>query len=86
MLLVQIVYVSAKFLIETSDVLAAMQTVIFQASLDMGNIPNDWKETNIASVFKKGSQNEPSNYHLISLTSITCKMMERVIIMSHLGK
>ena len=81
--------ISARFLKETSYVIAPILTHIFQVSLSTGNIPNDWKEASIAPVFKRGSRNDPSNYRPISLTSVISKIMEHVIasnIMSHLEK
>ena len=52
-------------------------------------IPTDWKEANIAPIFKKGSKNDPSNYRPVSLTCVCSKLMEHVIVhhlMAHLEK
>jgi len=38
-----------------------------------------WKTANITPVFKKGLSSEVSNYRPISLTSIFCKLFERLI-------
>ena len=49
----------------------------------------DWLLANIAPVFKKGSRSDPANYRPISLTSVSCKIMEHVLysqIMNHLDK
>ena len=43
---------NARFLKETSDVIAPIMSLIFQTSLSSGNIPNDWKEASIVPVFK----------------------------------
>ena len=43
----------------------------------------------MTALFKKGSKLKPSNYRHVSLTSITCKILERIIadcIMIHLVK
>ena len=42
-------------------------------------MPQDWRDGNIAPIFKKGSKKEPGNYRPISLTSIQCKVMESII-------
>ena len=45
------------------------------------------EKANIVPSFKKGNKLEASNYRPISLTSIVCKLMERIIrdeIMNHL--
>lgn len=39
----------------------------------------DWKEANVTPIFKKGSKSEPGNYSSVSLTSVSCKLMESVI-------
>ena len=62
-------------------------TLLFQKSLDQGKIPLDWKKANIVPVFKKGDKSKAENYRPISLTSITCKLLEHIIhsnIMDHL--
>jgi len=53
--------------------------VIFIKSMSSGIVPQDWRDGNIAPIFKKGSKKEPGNYRPISLTSIPCKVMESII-------
>ena len=62
-------------------------TLFFQASLKQGIIPTDWTTANVVPIFKKGDRQQPNNYRPISLTSITCQMLEHIItsnIMQHL--
>ena len=40
---------------------------------------NEWKEANIIPLFKKGSINKSENYRLVSLTSVICKLLEKLI-------
>ena len=54
-------------------------TFIFQLSLDTGNIPDDWREENMVALFKKGDRHQASNYRPVSLTSVSCKILEHVI-------
>ena len=59
---------------------------LFQASLDQGKVPNEWRKANIVPLFKKGDRAKPSNYRPVSLTSICSKVLEHIIhssIMSH---
>ncbi len=52
-------------------------------------VPNKWKEADISPVFKTGKKTDPSNYRPISLTSVPCKIMERLskkVMMKHLIK
>ena len=61
-----------------TDVIAPILQVIFQQSLDSGILPSDWKKANATPLFKKGSRSEPSNYRPVSLTSVSCKILEHV--------
>ena len=57
--------------------------------LQQGNIPDDWKKALVTPLFKKGNRNNPVNYRPISLTSVCCKLLERIIysnIISHLNE
>ena len=54
-------------------------THIFQISYDKGELPACWKNANVAPIYKKGPVYDPANYRPVSLTCITCKLMEHVI-------
>ena len=71
--------IPGKLLKEAAAELAPTLTCIFQASIDQGRIPTDWKSAKIAPVYKKGDRSQPSNYRPISLTSICCKIIEHII-------
>ena len=71
--------IPAKFLHDFADELSPILRCIFQLSLDSGTIPNDWRAASIVPVSKKGDKHLASNYRPISLTSITCKLMEHII-------
>ena len=53
--------------------------VILKNSLATSEIPDDWKVANITPLHKKGVKINPSNYRLVSLTSIPCKLLEHII-------
>jgi hypothetical protein len=62
-------------------------TKIFQVSIDTGDPPKDWRDSNISSIFKKGDKHLPENYRPVSLTSVPCKLLEHIIcrhLMKHL--
>jgi hypothetical protein len=66
-----------------------MLTTLFQASINQGTIPPEWKEAKVVPIFKKGDKSRASNYRLVSLTVVTCKMLEHIICSSihkHLEK
>ena len=54
-------------------------TVIFQKSLNEGQLPDDWRNAIISPIHKKGSKVTASNYRPISLTSIACKILESFV-------
>jgi len=71
------------------EILGLQLSNIFISSFTTGIVPDKWKEANITPIFKKGDKIEPSNYRPISLTSIPCKLMERMvrdIMLNHLYK
>ena len=53
--------------------------MIFQTSYEEGELVDDWKSASIKALFKKGSRDNPSNYRPISLTCISCKLMEKLV-------
>jgi hypothetical protein len=48
-------------------------------SLDIGAVPQDWRDAWVVPIFKKGERHIAANYRLVSLTSIVCKIMEHII-------
>ena len=79
----------ARLLKELNNELSPILVVLFQASLNQGKVPQDWKLANVTPLFKKGDKSDPDNYRPVSLTSITCKLLEHIIyskIVSHLDK
>ncbi|XP_065645672.1 uncharacterized protein LOC136076130 [Hydra vulgaris] len=59
----------------------------FQKLFDNGKVPSSWSKANSTPLLKKGSSIDPSNYRPIFLTSIPCKIMEKLVkkaVMQHL--
>ena len=76
-----------KVLSECAQYLSLPLYLIFKHSLEVGELPCEWKTANVSPIFKKGKKSDPLNYRPISLTSVPCKVMEKVIrdeIMEHL--
>ena len=62
-------------------------TFLFNASINTGNIPNQWKDSIITPIFKKGNRQSPSNYRPIALTSGFCRILESIVsknVLNHL--
>ena len=49
--------------------LAPSLTLIFQASLHKGDVPDDWKKAQVVPIHKNGDRSSPANYRSISLTT-----------------
>ena len=43
------------------------------------SIPDDWKDAKISAIYKKGNKKLACNYCPISLTSVVCKCMEKIL-------
>ena len=79
--------ISPRLLKELAPELAPILTRLFQATIDSGTIPTQWKTANVSPVFKKGDRSKPANYRPVSLTAVCCKLNEHIIakaIMNHL--
>ena len=67
---------------------ALLLQVIFQCSIESGAIPDAWKKATISPVYKKSDRSDPANYRPVSLTCISCKILEhiRVCYINSLGE
>ncbi|XP_063542119.1 uncharacterized protein LOC134750819 [Cydia strobilella] len=68
------------FLKKCSSVLVHELAYIMNLSLKNGTLPRDWKEAHVTPIYKKGDKFVAANYRPISLTSIVCKTMEKIIV------
>ena len=59
--------------------LAPALAMLFQLSLDLSEVPQDWQEASVVPLFKKGDRHQASNYRPVSVTSITCKLLEHIV-------
>merc|ERR1712121_159460 len=81
--------VSAKFLSEIMESIAAPLTLIMRKSIDQCEIPDILKLAYVTPIHKGGSKLKPENYRPVSLTSHIMKIFERVIkvrLIEHLKK
>ena len=69
----------AHFLKEGSSEIVPAFTLIFQASLDQGTLPEVWRQAIGVPIFKKGKLIDPCNYRPISLTCIRTKILEHIV-------
>ncbi|KAJ7423195.1 hypothetical protein BTVI_10854 [Pitangus sulphuratus] len=54
--------------------------MIFEKSLEFGEVPADWKQVNIVPVFKKIKKEDPRNYRPVSIPSLPSKVKEKIIL------
>jgi len=64
---------------ELSDVVAFPLCLIANSSLKSGIMSDSWRIGQITALFKKGDTKLASNYRPVSLTSIICKIMKKLI-------
>ena len=56
-------------------------TLIYNETLAQGTVPDDWRQANVAPIFKKGEKYDAANYRpAVSLTCICCKTLEHIIV------
>ena len=68
------------FLKECATSLSVPFKILFDLTIKESKLPDDWKKAEIRPIYKKkGSKSDPSNYRPVSLTSVVCKVFEKVI-------
>ena len=68
-----------KLLMETVEQISIPLARLFNLSLKEGVVAFEWKEANIMPLFKKGLRSKSENYRPVSLTSVICKLLGRLI-------
>jgi hypothetical protein len=68
-----------RVLYEISHIIVPYLRHVFNNSLNQAIVPDDWKHSTITALHKKGKKDNVENYRPISLTCITCKIMESII-------
>lgn len=73
---------SSDLLKPVSDLVTPILTAIFQTYFSFSVVPSSWTRALICPVPKKGDLSQISNYRPISLTEVTRKIFEMVILLS----
>ena len=68
-----------RLLMETVEQISIPIVRVFNLSLKDGVVPVKWKEANIIPLFIKGSRNKSENYRAVSLASVICILLQRLI-------
>ena len=82
--------ISPRFLSDMCHEVVKPLKIIFEKSLNEEVLPEDWKGANITPIYKnKGDRHQCTNYRPMSLTSIVCKILEKIIrkeILNHMKR
>ena len=76
-----------RLLYECRNQLQKKLTLIYKESMEESKLPKQWKYANVTPIFKTGKKSSVENYRPISVTSICCRAMEKIIrnaIVNHL--
>ena len=72
---------------ECSSEIAPILALFYNESFAQGTVPDDWRQANVAPIFKKGEKYDAANYRPVSLTCICCKTLEHIIVSNiHVNK
>ena len=70
---------SVSLLKNSSVELAKPLNILFNHSINTGQVPSTWKEAAVVPIYKGGDRSLAKNYWPISLTSAMMKVLERLI-------
>lgn len=65
---------------ELVEVIAEPLSAIYQCSWLSGEVPEDWRLSNMILIYKKGRKEDPGSYRPVSLTSVPGKVTEQIIL------
>ncbi|KAM4787236.1 triadin isoform 4-T4 [Cyanocitta cristata] len=65
---------------ELAEKVAMPLSNVFEKSWQSGGVPTDWKRGNIIPIFKKGDKEEPGKDRSVSVTSVSGKIMEQLLL------
>ena len=70
---------------ELAESVAPLLTDIFNRSYRSGVVPSEWRHANVVPAYKKGKKFLAVNYRPISLTCVSCKLMEHIVARQIMG-
>ena len=65
-----------KLLISCKDTLSVPLSILFNKSMDSGEVPPEWKLGEVTPIYRKGPTQDPASYRPVSLTSVPSKVLE----------
>ena len=73
------IFVRAKFLKESSKVIAPILPEMFNLSSTLGIFLDVWKHVRVSPIYKSGDKEDCSNYRPISVVSVVSKLFEKLV-------
>ena len=71
--------ISAKLLRMVAQAISLSITYLFNASMQSGQIPTEWKEANIIPVPKSGDKDDVSSYRPVSVIPVLAKIFKSLV-------
>lgn len=71
--------ISARLLKRTAPAIARSLTHLFNCSMEMGALPEEWKAAHVTPVHKQGDKETFGNYRPVSVLPVVVKVFEAVI-------
>ena len=72
-------YISPRLLKEIVDDISVPLAIAFNLSIHDGIVPREWENVNIIPIFKKGGRCKSENYRSVTVTSVSCKLLESLL-------
>ena len=71
--------VESRLLKECAKEMAPILHQVYRKSLDKAEVPDLWKEAEIVPIHKGGSKATMANFRPLALTSVVCKVLEKMV-------
>lgn len=71
--------IPCRIILKCAAAIAPSLCALYNLSINSGTVPQEWKIADVVPIYKKGHKSNVENYRPISLTSIICKCMERLV-------
>ena len=71
--------IPTRLLKDVADTVAKPLTIILNASLQSGRVPDDWMAARVIPLFKKGKPEDMDNYRPISIPTVLSKILEGAV-------